>query len=132
MTDIAVTWLSAGIGDVAQDEAWLDDELARRLATMRYAKRYSEARLGRWTAKLAIARTLGLALDLSTLRAVVVRNAPDGAPEAYVNGSHLDGVIAMTDRADWAVCARSSEAGCAWDAIWNWWKRAALRLWPTT
>lgn len=105
MTDSAVTWLSAGIGDVAEDEEWLDDELARRLATMRYAKRYSEARLGRWTAKLAIAKTLGLAVDLPTLRVVVVRNAPDGAPEAHVNGSRIDGVIAMTDRADWAVCA---------------------------
>jgi 4'-phosphopantetheinyl transferase len=101
----SVGWLSAGMSHVPVDDDWVDAELAGRLGRMRYTKRRSEARLGRWTAKVAIAMTLGLALDSSTLRTIVVRNAPDGAPEAYVNGEALDGVIAMTDRADWAVCA---------------------------
>ena len=57
----------------------------------------------------------GLPTTLEALRSVVVRNAFDGAPEASVDGQPFPGVIAMTDRADWAVCAVSSNAmrvGC--------------------
>lgn len=100
-----VSWLSVGLSDVPADDGWVDVQLAERLGRMTYAKRHSEARLGRWTAKVAIAMALGLALDPPTLRTVVVRNAPDGAPEAYLNDEPVDAVIAMTDRADWAVCA---------------------------
>jgi 4'-phosphopantetheinyl transferase len=69
---------------------------------MSYEKRYSEARLARWTAKQAIAQTLRLPTE--SLGSVEVRNAPDGAPEAFVDGNDADVEIAMTDRADWAVC----------------------------
>jgi len=100
-----VTWLSVGMGAVPGHDDWVDEQLDKRLGQMRYTKRRSETRLGRWTAKLAIAMTLGLALDPPTLRTIVVRNAADGAPEAHVNGAPLGAVIAMTDRADWAVCA---------------------------
>lgn len=92
---------------IATDEGWVDPGLARRLATFPYTKRREEARLGRWTAKVTIARSLGLEPQLSTLRDIVVSNAPDGAPEASVVGRPLEAVIAMTDRADWAVCAVS-------------------------
>lgn len=84
---------------------WLEPALAERLAGMPYTKRREEARLGRWTAKMAIARAVGLDPTAQALRSIEVRNAADGAPEARVNGTALDGVIAMTDRADWAVCA---------------------------
>lgn len=99
------TWLSAGLSDVPLTDVWMDDELANRLAGLRYAKRHSEARLSRWTAKLAVANTLGLAVDHATLRTVTIRNARDGAPYACIDGGAIDAVIAMTDRADWAVCA---------------------------
>ena len=103
--DGSVGWMSAGIHDVPADDGWDDSALSARLGRMPYAKRSSEVRLGRWAAKVAIARTLGLPVDLPTLRTVVVRNAFDGAPEAYVHDKPIDAVIAMTDRADWAVCA---------------------------
>jgi 4'-phosphopantetheinyl transferase len=101
----SVTWLSAGVGDVPVGDDWMDDELANRLAGLRYAKRHSEARLSRWTAKLAVANTFGLAVDYATLRTVTIRNAWDGAPYACIDGRSVNAVIAMTDRADWAVCA---------------------------
>lgn len=100
-----ITWLSAGLDHVAADDRWLDPVLADRLARMRYTKRLVEARMGRWTAKQALARTLGLATDLESLSEIVVLNAPDGAPEAFVSGRPAPAVIAMTDRADWAVSA---------------------------
>jgi 4'-phosphopantetheinyl transferase len=100
-----VVWFSAGLAHVAGDDGWLDPVLADRLGRMRYTKRLVEARLGRWTAKQALARSLGLSTDPATLADVVVLNAPDGAPEAFVAGEPAGVVIAMTDRADWAVSA---------------------------
>ena len=91
---------------VAPHDRWLEPALAERLAGMPYTKRREEARLGRWTAKSTRARALGLDPDHDeTLRGISIVNAADGAPEAVVKGQPLDGVIAMTDRADWAVCA---------------------------
>ncbi len=101
-----VTWLAVQLQDVPTDDAsWMDDLLTARLAKMRYTKRRSETTMARWAAKQAIARTLGRPFDPpSALASVVVRNAFDGAPEAIVDGHPIDGVIAMTDRADVAVC----------------------------
>lgn len=90
---------------VADNDRWLEPALADRLAHMPYTKRREEARLGRWTAKSTVALAVGLEPNLDNLREIQVINAPDGAPEAVVNGQPLNGVIAMTDRADWAVCA---------------------------
>ena len=71
--------------------------------------------MARWTAKAAIAATSGLPTDPAALAGVIVRNAYDGAPEATVHGRPIDAVIAMTDRADVAVCmviAGSGRIGC--------------------
>jgi 4'-phosphopantetheinyl transferase len=110
-----VSWYSAGMQHIAQEPGWLDATLAARLAKLPYTKRREEARLGRWTAKVAIARAVGIEPVPQALREIIVHNAADGAPEATVNGKPLDAVIAMTDRADWAVCAvlgGSDRIGC--------------------
>jgi 4'-phosphopantetheinyl transferase len=104
----AIDWYAAGMQHVAADTLWLEPALAERLAGMPYTKRREEARLGRWTAKCTIARTLGLELSPDILRDICIVNAPDGAPEARIKNRPLDRVIAMTDRADWAVCATAS------------------------
>ncbi len=99
-------WHSAGMHDMAEGTGWLDDQLSARLARMPYTKRREEARLGRWTAKTAVAAVLGLdPADQAAIRDVVIRNAPDGAPEAFWGERPAGVTIAMTDRADWAVCA---------------------------
>ncbi|MDJ0953919.1 MAG: 4'-phosphopantetheinyl transferase superfamily protein [Acidimicrobiia bacterium] len=115
---LVVDWLAASLSDVPAQDDWVDKALAARLATMVYEKRYSEARLARWTAKRAVALTLGL--GEADLRGVQIRNAPDGAPEAFVAGAPVPGVIAMTDRADWAVCmvARGHDrVGCDLEVV---------------
>ncbi len=83
----------------------MDEAERARFARMRYAKRLSEARLGRWTAKNAVARALGEDASQDSLSRIWIRNAPDGAPELFVDAVHQPHVIAMTDRADWAVAA---------------------------
>jgi 4'-phosphopantetheinyl transferase len=102
MTPGQVKWLAAGLDAVPEDDEWVDSGLAERLDRMPYTKRYSESRLARWAAKKAIALSLGVEPTGAALRSIVVINAADGAPE--VRNTSLPFHIALTDRADWAVC----------------------------
>jgi 4'-phosphopantetheinyl transferase len=109
------TWRAAGEEEVPADDAWLTEQEAARLASMRYAKRRLESRLGRWTAKTAVAHALGRSLDAFELRDVSIVNASDGAPEAFVAGAPAGLAVSMTDRAGWAVCmvaAAGTAIGC--------------------
>lgn len=98
-------WHSAGLGEVPDRLTWLADVEQNRFARMRYPKRRLEALLGRWTAKKCVAGSLGMDIGDRTLAEIVVKNAPDGAPEVVVSGETIPWVIAMTDRADWGVSA---------------------------
>lgn len=91
--------------EVPAGDDWLDVGESERLRSMPYTKRREEARLGRWTAKRALAHVLRQGDDPSVLRRIRIVNATDGAPEAYGDGRRLPLSISMTDRADWAVCA---------------------------
>jgi len=90
--------------DLPDHDHWLTPSEAERLQGFPYAKRREEARLGRWTAKRAVARALRLEEDTAILRDLVIRNASDGAPEVFFDGRRAPMSISMTDRADWAVC----------------------------
>ena len=105
MSGHRVSWLSAGMDSLPPDESWMDEAEARRIGTMVYSKRRMESTLSRHTAKTTLARALQLDDDPASLARVSIRNAADGAPEAYLDGEPADVVVAMTDRADWAVCA---------------------------
>jgi 4'-phosphopantetheinyl transferase len=101
---VYVAWLSQGMADVPADEAWLSPREAAALARMRFPKRRSEFRLGRWTATSAIARGRGRPPAPEDLRAIEIDRAPDGAPAPLVDGRPAAVSISMTDRADQAVC----------------------------
>ena len=107
---------AAGTADVPASPDWLTSAEAERINSFRYTKRREETRLSRWTAKQAVARALGLpAAELADLRAISIRHASDGAPEAFVHGEPAPVSISMTDRADWSVCivtATSHGVGC--------------------
>jgi 4'-phosphopantetheinyl transferase len=90
------------MGDVPADDRWLSPREAAWIARMRFPKRRSEFRLGRWTAKKALALYLGRPVE--DLGAIEIGRAPDGAPAPLVDGSPAAAYVAMTDRADQAVC----------------------------
>ena len=72
---------------------------------MRFPKRRSEFRLGRWTAKKALALYLGRDASATALRTIEIDRAPDGAPAPLVDGlARPQAYLTMTDRADQAVC----------------------------
>jgi 4'-phosphopantetheinyl transferase len=101
---------ACGLGEVGADDGWLSTAEAERLAAFRFEKRRSETRMGRWTAKCAVGRFLGLPVDdwitgrSEQLSRIGIRNEPGGAPRAYVDDQPAGVSISMTDRADWAVC----------------------------
>ena len=51
---VGLSWLSQGMADAPVDDAWLSPRKAAWVARMRFPKRRSEFRLGRWTAKRAL------------------------------------------------------------------------------
>lgn len=116
----SIVWNAVGMDDVPEDDDWLDTAERHRFERMVHAKRRSESRLGRWTAKTTAAAVLGLPPDRQALARVSVRNAADGAPELFVDGAPAAAVIAMTDRSDWAVTAIRSgveRIGCDLEVI---------------
>jgi 4'-phosphopantetheinyl transferase len=104
MSAVRLRWLSQGMADVPLDEAWLSPREAAWIARMRFPKRRSEFRLGRWTAKKALALYLGLGQAAEALRAIEIDRAADGAPAPLVDGRPAGAYVTMTDRADQAVC----------------------------
>lgn len=101
---MSVAWLSQGMGDAPADDGWLSPREAAWVARMRFPKRRAEFRLGRWTAKKALALYLGRDPTAEALGAIEIDRAPDGAPAPLVEGRAAGAYLTMTDRADQAVC----------------------------
>jgi 4'-phosphopantetheinyl transferase len=101
---VSVVWHSQGITDVPSDDGWLSPREARWVDRMRFEKRRSEFRMGRWTAKNAIALFLKRPCSPESLLEVEIDRAPDGAPAPLVDGRPAPASMSMTDRADQAVC----------------------------
>lgn len=97
-------WLARGMRDVPPADDWLSPAETARLAGFGHAKRRSELRLSRWTAKHALASVLGLDAAAGTLARLEVRPAATGAPVACLDGEPVPVAVSLTDRADWAVC----------------------------
>ncbi|MCL4837811.1 MAG: 4'-phosphopantetheinyl transferase superfamily protein [Thermoanaerobaculia bacterium] len=100
----ALLWLSQGMGDLPADDCHLTPREAARLAGMRFEKRRSEFRLGRFTAKRALALALGRDAAPAALAAFEIGSAADGAPEPRLDGAPAPRAISMSDRAGQAVC----------------------------
>ena len=101
-----VYWLEQTACDVPDGDDWLSVSEANRLRGMRFPKRRTDWRLGRWTAKRAVAAHLGLPADAGSLAGIEIRSAASGAPEVdslSISLSHRDGA---------AICA-VAEAGVA-------------------
>jgi 4'-phosphopantetheinyl transferase len=86
-------WLVVGAGEVPAGDSWLSDEERRVQSGLRFERRRSDWRLGRFVAKRAVARELGVAL-----REVGIRAAPDGAPEAFVAGRPAGVAVSISHR----------------------------------
>ncbi|HPK65386.1 MAG TPA: 4'-phosphopantetheinyl transferase superfamily protein [Thermoanaerobaculia bacterium] len=99
-----LVWLSQGMEELPADDRWLTERERAWLAGMRFEKRRSEFRLGRFTAKRALALALGHEAAPAALADFEIGRAPDGAPAPKLGGRPAPRAISMSDRADQAVC----------------------------
>jgi len=99
-----VYWLEQIEADVPADNQWLSEGEKQCLNGLRFAKRRTDWRLGRWTAKRALAAYLDLPCDLSSLANVEIRAAASGAPEAFLFQQPASVTISLSHSTGTAMC----------------------------
>lgn len=102
-----VYWLEQSEEDVPSDDCWLSPGEAVRLQKLRFAKRRTDWRLGRWTAKCAVVSYLDLPDDIRCFSDIEIRAAASGAPEVHAGNKLLDVIISISHRAHAGACAIS-------------------------
>src|SRR5271167_163342 len=100
-----VFWLEQDATEVREEPDWLSAAEVVRLANLHVPKRHLDWRLGRWTAKLAVAAYLKLPSGPSTLKAIEIRAAASGAPEAFFEQRPAPVAISISHREGRAACA---------------------------
>jgi 4'-phosphopantetheinyl transferase len=111
---VAVYWLEQTEADVpvrrpeSGCENWLSPGESIHLGRLRFPKRHADWRLGRWTAKRAVAQYLRMPKHDEALANLEIRAAPDGAPEVFQAGQPAPVVISLSHRAGLAACTVAS------------------------
>jgi 4'-phosphopantetheinyl transferase len=100
----AAGWLTSWAAEVAPGDAWLSARERAVLAGLRLPKRRDDWRLGRWTAKAAVAAWLGVGSE----RVEVLAGA-DGAPDAWLDGAPAPVSLSLSHRAGRALAAVTDE-----------------------
>ena len=90
-----IYWLEQTESQVPHGNDWLSTAEAEVLRGLRFAKRRADWRLGRWTAKNAVAMRFGAQLEPAGLHNIEIRPAASGAPEVFFEG----------ERAGFGACA---------------------------
>ncbi|MBZ5646942.1 MAG: 4'-phosphopantetheinyl transferase superfamily protein [Acidobacteriia bacterium] len=101
-------WLEQTEAELPEDDAWLSAVELSRLRGLRFPKRRADWRLGRWTAKCAVATYLNLPSDARTLATIEIRAAASGAPEVFLADKPAAVVISLSHSAGTAACALAS------------------------
>jgi 4'-phosphopantetheinyl transferase len=106
-----VYWLEQTEADVPPENDWLSASEATLLNGMRFAKRRGDWRLGRWTAKRALASLWKSPASPLALAEIEIRPAPGGAPEVVLSKSPVAVSISLSHRGGSAMCAVSLSGG---------------------
>lgn len=115
-----IYWVEQTEIDVPAEGDWLSAGETTRLREMRFTKRRSEWRLGRWTAKSAVAAWLNLPAAPVVLAQLEIRTTPGGAPEVFFANRPAPVTISISHRESRAMCAvaRSGvDLGCDLETI---------------
>lgn len=117
---IDVYWLEQTAADVPVDDEWLSLGEAVYLRGLRFPKRRHDWRLGRWTAKCAVALSTGAILEPDFLSQVEVQAAPSGAPRVFISGKPAGITISLSHRGERSACAvilSAAAVGCDLEII---------------
>jgi 4'-phosphopantetheinyl transferase len=101
---MGISWLEQTEVDVPTENQWLGTKERICLSGLRFAKRRADWRLGRWTAKQAVAACLNLSTDIRTLADIEILSAPSGMPEAFLLGRPAELAISLSHRDGTALC----------------------------
>ena len=104
---MSIYWLEQTEPDVPIGDAWLGDTERKRLAAIRFPKRRADWRLGRWTAKLAIAEYLDVPAAHRMLSRIEILAAPSGAPRVYLGHTSAGIAISISHSSGTAAVAVS-------------------------
>jgi 4'-phosphopantetheinyl transferase len=113
-------WLEQGETDVPQTNQWLSAGELSRFEGLRFEKRRTDWRLGRWTAKRALASCLNIPDDVLSLSEIEIRAAPSGAPEVFLSDQRARVNISLSHRAGEALCVvglSGARLGCDLELI---------------
>lgn len=97
-------WLEQTVYDVPPENQWLCPRERMRLAELRFSKRQTDWRLGRWTAKRALSFYLNFPDDPRCLEDIEIQAAPSGAPEVFLFNQKASVSISLSHRAGSAFC----------------------------
>jgi len=130
-----VFWFTQYLDDVPEHDEWLSGNEREVLSRMRFPKRRSDWRLGRWTAKCALRRLVnecnvriseialwtktkivdGESSLFSEFAQIEIRAAADGAPEIFVCGDRPPIALSISHRDEIGFCVMHpsrSSIGC--------------------
>jgi 4'-phosphopantetheinyl transferase len=117
---MGVYWLEHSEKDVPDEIDWLSANEAAFLSGLRFAPRRASWRLGRWTAKRAVAAYLHWPDSFSALTKIEIRPAASGAPEVFLDDQLAALSISLSHRdgeALSAVAPGAIELGCDLELI---------------
>lgn len=100
-----VLWFEQTIADVPATAEWLSPAEQERMRAFRVPKRASDWRLGRWTAKRALAHSHNFTGGSAALASIEIIPADSGAPEAFLAGKPSACAISISHSQGHAACA---------------------------
>lgn len=102
-----IYWLEQSEHDVPLNDEWLCENERAKLGSIRFPKRRTDWRLGRWTAKLAVAEFLDAPASSKMLSRIEIGVAPTGAPRVLLGNSSSHIAISLSHSGGIAACAVS-------------------------
>ena len=106
--------------DVTSEPVWLSPREALCLNGFRFPKRRADWRLGRWTAKRAVAACLNVPSHPQALARIEIHPAPSGAPEVFFDNQPARITLSLSHssgRALAAVAEPGVKLGCDLEMI---------------
>jgi 4'-phosphopantetheinyl transferase len=100
-----VRWFEQSQAEVPAHQRWLSAWETLHVERLRIPKRRSDWLLGRWTAKRALAESLGWISVPETLSRIEVWPALSGAPQPFVDGSPPSLSMSLSHAGGRAACA---------------------------
>jgi 4'-phosphopantetheinyl transferase len=105
---LRVYWIEQTAETVPDADEWLSAPELLLERRFHIKKRRTDWRLGRWTAKQAIAAYLELQPDCSVFSRMEIRANPAGVPEALLQHRHAPFAISLSHCGTKAICAIAS------------------------